>query len=77
MKQLYTKDNVRIIGTKEVVNATAIVAGFDDHGQPIYQGGTDIDWDSQLSLDHDKGGFVLIGDDGEEYSFADCELRAE
>lgn len=77
MKQLYTKNGVRIIGTKEVINAVAIVSGFDDHGQPIYAGGTDIDWDSQLSATDDKGNYVLICEDGEEHSPDDCELREE
>ncbi|MDR8876584.1 hypothetical protein [Burkholderia multivorans] len=75
MKQLYTKDGVRIIGTKEIINGTALVSGFDGHGQPIYAGGTDIDWDSQLSATDDKGKYVLICEDGEEHSPDDCELR--
>ncbi|WP_175787500.1 hypothetical protein [Burkholderia anthina] len=75
MKQLYTKDGVRIIGTKEIVNAVSLVSGFDDHGQPIYAGGTDIDWGSQLSATHDKGGYVLICEDGEEHAAVDCMLR--
>jgi hypothetical protein len=75
MKQLYTKAGVRIIGTKEIINATAIVTGFDEYRQPIYAGGTDIDWDSQLSATDDKGNYVLICEDGEEHSPDDCELR--
>lgn len=75
MKQLYTKDGARIIGTKEIVNAVSLVTGFDDHSQPIYAGGTNIDWDSQLSVTDDKGNCVLICENGEEHSPVDCELR--
>lgn len=77
MKQLYTKAGLRIVGTKEVINATALVSGFDDHGQPIYAGSTDVDWDSQLSATDDKGNYILIDEDGEEHSPDECELREE
>lgn len=75
MKQLYSPNGKLVIGTADTVNATANVSGWSDTGEPIYAGGSDVDWDSQLTRTNAKGDMLVIDEDGDTWPKAMCELR--
>lgn len=77
MKQLKAPNGKRIIGTAEIVNATAITAGFSDKGDPVYAGGSEVDWDSQFTRIHSDGSILVVDEDGEFHSLASCTLADE
>lgn len=40
-------------GEANILNATAEVLSFDEDGEPVYAGDTEIEWDSQKLNPHD------------------------
>lgn len=66
IKKLRRKDNkLPIIGTKELVPGCAYIHGVDEHGVPVYEGGTDMWWDDQRTVQED-GGDVFVDENGHE-----------
>lgn len=48
MSQLVNKaTRAPIVGVYERLFAIALIDGVDSHGDPIYRGESDVDWDSQ------------------------------
>lgn len=65
----YSPDGNLIIGTAEKLFGTARIAGVDPAtGQPVYSGGTDVDWDSQETLISD-GKILFVCDSGFHWTF--------
>lgn len=73
---LVSKDGTRITGSKERVYGIAQILDFDAQGDPNYEGGTDIDWDSQETIQRD-GEDVFVDEDGDEYLRGECKLMTE
>ncbi|WP_312470549.1 hypothetical protein [Rhizobium sp.] len=62
-----------IIGTAEKVLATARISDIDaETGLPVYEGGTEVHWDTQETLGR-NGHILFVCEDGDEWTFA--ELR--
>jgi len=58
-----------IIGTAEVVLATARIAGIDPETQePLYDGGTEIHWDTQ-ETQHKDGQMLFVCSNGQDWTF--------
>jgi hypothetical protein len=76
MKQLYAPNGVRIAGTKEMIPGTALVTGWSDMRDPIYGGGTEVDWDGQTTQrTRSNDAIVVVDEDGNEHSAGDCTLE--
>jgi hypothetical protein len=56
----------RITGTLETVLGVARVEGWDEHGEPIYSGDTEIWWDEQRTVIRDDE-FVYVDANGDEW----------
>jgi hypothetical protein len=74
MKQLFTPNGKRIIGTAETLKGVANVTGFTDTGAPIFQGSTTVDWDSQLTRCNARGQEIMVDEDGDEWPKDVCKL---
>ncbi|MGR9276154.1 hypothetical protein ACU8KI_16250 [Rhizobium leguminosarum] len=58
-----------IVGTAETVLATAWISEIDpETGEPEYEGGTKIYWDTQETLERD-GKILFVCQNGEEWTF--------
>jgi hypothetical protein len=79
MKQAYVKGtSIKIVATQERVYGIASLSGFDEHNQPVYAGGTSIDWDSQEPvINPDTGSVVYVDEYGDEHNESDLEFREE
>lgn len=64
-----------IVGTYERVYGIAPISEINDEGEPVYAGGTRIDWDSQETLTRD-GQRIFVDEDGGEWTF-DQLVKAE
>ena len=64
-----------IVGTSDIVRATALISGINDDGSPVYAGQSEIDWDSQATKTRD-GCIVYLCEAGEEWTF-DQLVKAE
>ena len=59
-------DGALIIGTAETISATATISEIDpDTGVPIYAGGTDVHWDTQVTRDR-NGNILFVCENGHE-----------
>jgi hypothetical protein len=80
MKQLYAPNGKKITGTADTVKAVAGVEGWEEDGEPIYAGGSEVDWDSQETRETFSNGertMVVVDEDGEEWPKCECEVRDE
>ena len=58
----------RIIGTSDVILATAMISGISEDGEPEYYGESEVNWDSQETRERD-GKILFVCEDGEEWTF--------
>ncbi|TAV38809.1 hypothetical protein ELI33_17115 [Rhizobium ruizarguesonis] len=72
-----------IVGTCETILATAWISDIDpETGEPKYDGGTEIHWDSQETIQRD-GQILFVCSEGSEWTFdqlkpsPDDQLEAE
>ncbi len=78
MQQAYVKGtDIRIVGTLESIQGTAIVDGFDANGDPVYEGGTDIDWNTQTTERNDKGQIIFVDENDKARSADEVEFRKD
>jgi hypothetical protein len=80
MEEYYNSDNAydrgvvspngsHIIGTAEILLATARISWIDpDTGEPEYDSGTDIHWNSQETAERD-GKVLYVCAEGKEWTF--------
>src|SRR5690242_11799851 len=73
---LVSKDGTRITGSFEQINGIANITDFDENGDPNWEGGTDVDWDSQVSVQRD-GEDIFVDEDGDKYLRSECRLMTE
>lgn len=73
---LVSKDGTRITGSFERIYGIAQINDFDADGSPNYAGGTDVDWDGQVTVTR-NGEEVFTDDDGDEYLRSECKLMTE
>jgi hypothetical protein len=65
-KVFIAPNGARIVGTLERLSGVARIEGWDEHGEPIYSGDTDIWWDEQRTeIRADE--FVYVDAYGEEW----------
>ncbi|MER9176225.1 hypothetical protein NKH72_21855 [Mesorhizobium sp. M0955] len=64
-----------IVGTYERVYGIAQISEITAEGEPVYAGGTKIDWDSQETLTR-NGKRVFVDEGGDEWTF-DQLVKAE
>lgn len=76
MKMYVKGTDIEIVGSVENIQGIAGIDSFNEDGTPNYSGSTDIDWDSQVTVQQDDQD-VFIGSDHEEYTRDKCELRFE
>lgn len=77
MKQMFAPTGQRIIGTADVVNATAEVKAWSNDGVPEYAGGSVVDWDSQLTRTNANGVMLVVDEDGQIWPKNMCKLVDE
>jgi hypothetical protein len=78
MKQMIAPNGLRIVGTAEMLPGVAHTSGFSDKGDPIYSGGTEVDWDGQATQrTKTNDAIVVVDEDGNEHSAGDCNLVDE
>lgn len=65
---LKTPKGLPITGTKDRLIAIAAVSGFDDDGEPIYTGDTNVDWNSQRQMTDQQGRRIYVDSDGNEWA---------
>lgn len=66
----------KIVGTQEILYATAKIHSISTDGEPDYTGYTEVDYDSQTTLT--RGGKILfIDDDGETWTFDELEQETD
>ena len=59
-----------IVGTSDMVPATALINGINDDGTPDYAGSSLLDWDNQkTNRDSANDQILYIDDDGNEWTF--------
>jgi hypothetical protein len=71
-----SKDDTRITGSFERIYGVASIADFDADGEPNWEGGTDVDWDSQVTVTR-NGERVWVDEDGDEYLDSETRLMTE
>ncbi|MEN3238666.1 hypothetical protein PUR29_35080 [Methylobacterium ajmalii] len=71
MRQYRAPSGHLIIGTADVLLATAIIQGFASTGEPIYMGESEVDWDTQTGRTRD-GKPIYVCDAGEEWTLDQC-----
>lgn len=59
-----------IIGTKEVIFAISFVTSISDDGEPDFDGGTDVQWDTSVTQRNDKGEILFVAEDGTDWPFS-------
>jgi hypothetical protein len=64
MKVGYTKDGKRIIGTYDLMAATAFITGRSEDGELIYDGESKVCWDAS-ETQTENGQIIFITDDQE------------
>ncbi|RWJ03442.1 hypothetical protein [Mesorhizobium sp.] len=57
-----------IVGTYERVYGVAQISDITDAGEPVYAGGTRLDWDSQETLTR-NGTRIFLDEAGGEWTF--------
>ncbi|MGO7308821.1 hypothetical protein ACCS91_33740 [Rhizobium ruizarguesonis] len=59
-----------IIGTAEIILATAPISGINADGTPIYTSwaSTEVDWDTQETVKRD-GKILFVDEEGDEWTF--------
>ncbi|MGO6727243.1 hypothetical protein ACCS45_03850 [Rhizobium ruizarguesonis] len=58
-----------IVGTAETILATARISDIDpETGEPEYEGGTDVHWDTQETLAR-NGHILFVCEQGDEWTF--------
>jgi hypothetical protein len=62
-----------IVGTLEIIHGVANCTIHSD-GTRTYDGGTDVDWDSQETVVRD-GKVIFVDEDGEEWTFDQLKLE--
>jgi hypothetical protein len=68
-KVFLSPNGKQIIGTAETVLATARIAGIDpDTQEPEYEGGTEIHWDTQKTVER-GGKIIFVCVDGDQWTF--------
>ncbi|MGO4353794.1 hypothetical protein AB4Z25_17925 [Rhizobium sp. RAF36] len=65
----YSPNGSPIVGTAETILATARISDIDPvTGTPVYEGGTEIHWDTQETR-HRNGKVLFVCDEGLEWEF--------
>jgi hypothetical protein len=77
MKQLYAPNGLKITGTKESVPCVAAISGWDEQGEPVYAGGSDMQWDYQHLVTDENDELIVVDEDGGEWPKSECEAREE
>jgi len=72
----YTRDGKRIMGTYELIPATALIIGRYEDGELIYDGESRVTWDASETQKED-GQVVFIDEDHEYVLEADVQWRAK
>ncbi|BAR61917.1 hypothetical protein NK6_8770 [Bradyrhizobium diazoefficiens] len=57
-----------ILGTLERLTGRAEITGIEDNGEPVYQGGTEIFYDDQVTATQD-GKMIFLDENGAEWTF--------
>ncbi|WP_396604853.1 hypothetical protein ACFLEY_22285 [Bradyrhizobium sp. YCK136] len=57
-----------ILGTLERLTGRAEITGIEDDGEPVYQGGTEIFYDDQVTATQD-GKMIFLDENGAEWTF--------
>ncbi len=69
MNTFFSPNGDRILGTSEKLLATALISGVDPETvAPIYEGGTEVHWDTQTTLQR-HGKALFICESGNEWTF--------
>jgi hypothetical protein len=76
MKVGYTKDGKRIIGTYDLIAATAFIIGRCDDGELIYDGESKICWDASETKT-ENGQIIFITENQEYVLEGDVVWRSE
>jgi hypothetical protein len=72
----YTKDGRRIIGTYDLIPATALLVGRSEDGELIYHGESEVSWDASETQRED--GQIIFVDEDHNYVLENkVEWRAE
>ena len=66
-QRLKTPNGTFITGTLETVPGEALIAYFEENGEPVYAGETKINWDDQKTVWR-EGSRVYLDEDGEEFT---------
>ena len=65
MMKGYTKEGKRIVGTYELIPATALIIGRSEAGELIFDGETRVCWDA--SETQKRNGQIILIDENHEY----------
>ncbi|TYO65469.1 hypothetical protein FXV83_16165 [Bradyrhizobium hipponense] len=68
MKEYVSPTGSPILGTLEKLTGRAEIMGIDDNGEPVYQGGTEIFYDDQVTATKD-GKMIFLDENGAEWTF--------
>lgn len=68
MAEYKSPNGSAIIGTSDMVPATALISGINDDGSPEYAGESQVDWDNQ-SIKMRDGKILFIDEDANEWTF--------
>jgi hypothetical protein len=80
MRQLVSPDGCRIVGTAEIIFGVALILGADEPGEGRarftlhYQGGTEVDWDSQTTRTEQRER-LFVDEDG--MTWRESQVRFE
>ena len=72
----YTRNGKRIIGTYDLVPATALLIGRSEEGDLIFDGESVVCWDAS-ETQKERGQIIFIDEDHEYILEADVEWRNE
>lgn len=76
MRQYSSPNGHLITGTADKVFVTASIYGFDENNQPVYAGGSEVHWDTQVTLERD-GKPLFVCENGDEWTFDQLVLNEE
>lgn len=70
MSGYVSPNNSPIVGTYERVYGVAVVTGITDEGDPVYEGSTDMYWNSQETV-YSDGETLWVDEDGNKWVFSE------
>ncbi|MNF20738.1 hypothetical protein D3C87_686610 [compost metagenome] len=69
MQNYVSPSGKAIVGTFEKLEAAAIISGINADGTPVYEGSTEVYWDTAVTATDEDGNILFIDEEGDTWIF--------